>query len=312
MPEQKIPLLVVAGPTAVGKTALAIELARRLQGEIISADSMQVYRYLDIGTAKPTTPERAAVPHHLIDVVYPDERFTVFDYQERARAAILGIHERGKLPIMTGGTGLYIKAVLEDYAFSQSPANQEIRKALQRESRLQGNAALDARLQAVDPEAAKRIHANDTRRLIRALEYYLATGEPISRQWERTRRQDSPYRPVRVGLYMSRTDLYERIEKRAESMIAAGLLEEVRGLLASGYSSDLKPLQSLGYRHMLNYLEKKWDWEQAVLLFKRDTRKYAKRQITWFRADPQITWYELRPGKQIDPVLETICSQLEG
>ena len=296
----------------MGKTAVSIRLAHKLQAEIVSADSMQVFRYLDIGTAKPTRSEREGIPHHLIDVVNPDEKFTVFDYQKMAQEAIYNIYEKGKYPILTGGTGLYIKSVLDQYAFTHTPSNLKIRSALQQESQVRGKVYLYEKLKKVDPDASNRIHPNDIRRITRALEYFLVTGEPISRQWELTKDKESPYHIVMVGLSMSRPLLYERIEKRVDQMLATGLLDEVKKLLKSGFSGHLKPLQSLGYRHMINYLESKWNLDEAVNYFKQDTRKYAKRQLTWFRADARINWIEIDPEKQLDPVLEGICLKIEG
>ncbi len=310
---EKFPLLVIVGPTAVGKTSLSIQLARQLRGEIISADSMQVYRYLDIGTAKPTPDEQKEAPHHLIDVVNPDQRFTVYDYQKLAQKAIVQVYERGKLPILTGGTGLYIKAVLDQYAFTKTQSDLHGRKELQKEAQKKGKEHLYARLEKIDPEAARRIHPNDLRRVIRALEYYQVTGEPISQQWKKTQEKESPYQAMMVGLNMPRPSLYERIEKRVDQMIAEGLIEEVEGLLKADYNKNLKPLQSLGYRHIINFLEGKWELDETVHYFKRDTRNFAKRQLTWFRADQRIHWYELDPEmKVITHILKAICREIEG
>ncbi len=311
-PEKNIPLLVVAGPTAVGKTALAVRLGHRLQGEIISADSMQVYRYLDIGTAKPTPAEREGISHHLIDIVDPAERFTVYNYQELAQETIRDVFARGKLPILAGGTGLYIKAVLEQFSFSRAEADPLLRKELQEEGQEKGLAHLFQQLKKIDLEAAERIHPNDARRIIRALEYFQVTGEPISRQWDLTRKTQSPYRVHFAGLYLPRLMLYARIEQRIDAMLDAGLLDEVRGLLDGGYSPRLKSLQSLGYRHLVQYLQGTWTWDEAISSFKQDTRKYAKRQLTWFRAESRIQWYEVRPDQSLEPVLHAISTNVEG
>ncbi len=308
----EIPLVVIAGPTATGKTDLSILLAERTGGEIVSADSVQIYRYLDIGSAKPTAEERRDVPHYMLDVVTPDVDFTVFDYQTMARKHIFDIHSRNKLPILVGGTGLYIKALIDDYTFRSGKYNAAIREKLQKELTDYGKEYLYQKLQEVDPAGARKLHINDARRIIRALEYYYLTGEPISRQQELTLQKKSPYKLIMVGLSMQRELLYSRINCRVDLMLQKGLLFEVKELLRRGYSSSLKSLQSLGYKHMLMYLQGNWEWEEAVSLFKQDTRKFAKRQMTWFRADKRITWIEIKPDLKIEPVLDSICKKVAG
>lgn len=311
--KNSIPLLCIVGPTAVGKTEIAIELAHRLKGEIISADSVQVYRYMDIGTAKPTAEERRGIPHYLIDIVDPDVNFTVYDYQKLAQQYIREVYSKGKLPILTGGTGLYIKAVVDEYTFCSRKVNPYLRRRLQEELQLKGKGEFYRLLQEIDPRAAERVHPNDARRIIRALEFYYMTGEPISVQWERTKKNKGNYNLIMIGITMEKKYLYERINKRVDLMLEKGLLDEVKGLLERGYKSDLKSMQSLGYFHLANFLEGKWDWETAVTTFKRDTRRYAKRQLTWFRADKRIIWHERMPyNTKLDRVLENICSQVEG
>ena len=310
--ERLIPLLVVAGPTAVGKTKISLALSQRLDGEIVSADSVQVYRYLDIGSAKPSLQERKGIPHHLIDLVDPDAEFTVYDYQQRAQKAIREIDQRGRLPILTGGTGLYIKAVLDSYRFDDRKTNPLIRKRLTEKLALKGKEYLYRLLQEIDPSTAKKVHPNDLRRIKRALEFFYLTGEPISRQRERTRKQKkTPYRLTVAGLTMERSCLYERINRRADLMMQKGLLVEVRQLLAKGYQSNLKSLQSLGYYHLIRYLEGEWDLETAISTLKRDTRRYAKRQLTWFRADERVHWYKLEPQAE-KSIIDHICSRIEG
>jgi len=310
--ERLIPLLVVAGPTAVGKTKISLALSQRLDGEIVSADSVQVYRYLDIGSAKPSLQERKGIPHHLIDLVDPDAEFTVYDYQQRAQKAIREIDQRGRLPILTGGTGLYIKAVLDSYRFDDRKTNPLIRKRLTEKLALKGKEYLYRLLQEIDPSTAKKVHPNDLRRIKRALEFFYLTGEPISRQRERTRKQKkTPYRLTVAGLTMERSCLYERINRRADLMMQKGLLVEVRQLLAKGYQSNLKSLQSLGYYHLIRYLEGEWDLETAISTLKRDTRRYAKRQLTWFRADERVRWYKLEPQAE-KSIIDHICSRIEG
>ncbi len=307
-----VPLLVVVGPTAVGKTKIALTLAQKLNGEIVSADSVQVYRYLNIGSAKPTLQEKQGIPHHLIDLVDPDVNFTVYDYQQRAQKVIQEINQRGRLPILTGGTGLYIKAVLDGYRFGSGKTDPVIRRHLAEELTLKGKEHLYRLLQQVDPTTAEKVHPNDLRRVERALEYYYLTGEPISRQKERTKKQKNEhYRLTLVGLTMKRSHLYERINSRTELMLKKGLLTEVRQLLARGYKSNLKSLQSLGYQHLIRYLEGEWDWVTAVSTLKRDTRRYAKRQMTWFRADKRVYWYEL--ASQVEKsIIDHICFRIEG
>lgn len=310
--QRKLPLLTVVGPTAAGKTDLSIQLAQRLNGEIVSADSVQVYRYLDIGSAKPSLEERKGIPHHLINVVEPDVNFTVYDYQALAKKYIHDIYGRGNLPILTGGTGLYIKAVLDEYNFSGGKVNPLIRKRLQEESEVKGKEYLYEVLKKVDPISAKKIHPNDLRRIMRALEFYYLTGEPISVQWELTKRKGSNYNTIMVGITMKRNLLYERINNRVDQMVKDGLVKEVEDLLEKGYKSNLKSMQSLGYSHIIKYLQRKWDWETAMTEFKRDTRRYAKRQLTWFRADERVTWFERDEQRIFNPILDSICFKIEG
>lgn len=307
-----IPLFVLVGPTAVGKTEISTALCNKLGGEVVSADSVQVYRYLDIGSAKPVLEERQGVPHHLIDVVDPAVNFTVFDYQNMARQAIADIHRRGKLPLLTGGTGLYVKAVIDDYNFRSGKVNPLIRERLEEILELKGKEYLYRFLQQIDPVTAQKVHPNDIRRMMRAFEFFYLTGEPISSQRELTEKKKSRYNLIMIGLTTKRSILYERINKRVDLMIKQGLLEEVKGLLEKGYGSNLKSLQSLGYSHMIKYLQGKWDWNNTIINFKRDTRHYAKRQLTWFRADNRIIWFEIDEQRNIDPILESIYSRIKG
>ena len=285
-------LLILAGPTAVGKSELALSLARRLGGEIISADSMQVYRGMDIGTAKPTPAERALVPHHLIDLVYPDEPFSAARYAEKFAKAAAGVAGRGRLPIVVGGTGLYIRAAVRPFLFPDAGARPGLRAELARLAAEIGPQALHLRLAAVDPEAAERIHPNDLRRIIRALEVYEATGRPIS-AWQRLFARRQPYETVFVCLTRERGELYRRIEARTERMIAAGFVEEVKSLLAAGYGRELPSMQGLGYRELCSYLHGECSLAEAVERIKKRTRHYAKRQLTWFRREPVSLWLDL-------------------
>ena len=308
-----IPLLAIVGPTAAGKTEISIELAHRLGGEIISADSVQVYRYMDIGTAKPSVEERRGIPHYMIDIADPDTNFTVYGYQKKAQNCIAETYKRCPLQLLTAGTGLYIKSVIDDYVIRTGKVTPTIRRRLQEMLNSKGRKSLYGLLQKKDPAAARRIHPNDSRRIIRALEFFYMTGKPISMQRELTQKKQRNYQLTMVAITMDRKYLYERINKRVDLMIEKGLLQEVKGLLAKGYNSSLKSMQSLGYLHFINYLENKWDWETAISNLKRDTRRYAKRQLTWFRADHRILWYEREANNmKIEPILDNICLRMEG
>lgn len=275
--------LILLGPTATGKTKLAIELAKKIKGEIISADSMQVYRGMDIGTAKPTLKERQGIPHHLIDIRNPDESWTVSDF----------IGEVGKLkdkvenPIMVGGTGLYLWALLEGFSFPITPADQELRSRLEKEPL----STLYSRLSTIDPEAAQKIHPNDKKRIIRALEVYELTGKPIS-ELQKNRKLKVENRNTLIGLTLPREELYARIDQRVDSMIEKGLIDEVKGLLAKGYSKLLPSFQALGYKEAAEYLDGKWTKDEMIEELKKHTRNFARRQMTWFRRFKNVKWIE--------------------
>ncbi len=286
-------LVAIVGPTAAGKTDVAIEAAARLGGEIVSCDSMQVYRYMDIGTAKPTPTERAAIPHHLIDVVDPDEPFNVARYQELARAAIGDIAGRGAWPFLVGGTGLYVRAVVDEYLFPWKGASPEVRAGLEEEAKAHGAPALHAKLETVDPVAARRIHPNDARRIVRALEVHATVGRPVSEMWREGHGRLRTDRLLMIGLVRERQALYERIDRRCDRMVREGLADETARLLGRGYEKALTAGQALGYREMVHYLRGRCSLGEAVDLIKRNTRRYAKRQLTWFRADPRIEWVDL-------------------
>ncbi|GFE62449.1 tRNA (adenosine(37)-N6)-dimethylallyltransferase MiaA [Geobacter sp. AOG2] len=288
-------LLAVVGPTATGKSELALRLAREVDAEIVNADSMQVYRGMDIGTAKPTPEQRAGVPHHLIDVAEPDRLFSAADFAEAADEAIRAVTARGKRVIVVGGTGLYIRALLKGLVDSPSGAGA-VRKALQEEAAQLGNEAMLERLRLVDPELAARMHPNNLVRIIRALEVHRLTGVPLSRHQEEHAFSARRYEALQVGISIDRAELYARIEGRVERMLAEGLVDEVRGLLAKGYDRQLKAMRAIGYKETAAYLAGECSLEEAVQLMKRDTRRYAKRQLTWFNADPDILWFEY-PGK---------------
>ena len=284
------PVLILIGPTAVGKTALSLALAARFSCEIVGLDSMQIYRHMDIGTAKATPEVRALVPHHLLDVVDPDEEYHVARYVADATEACRQIIARGNRPLLVGGTGLYLKGLLE--GLFEIPAIPEaVRGNLGQRLAKEGRAVLFAELNQCDPESAVRIHPNDSHRLLRALEIFQATGRPWSEHLRTQQAQPALTKMLQIGLHCERGALYERINLRVEQMVEEGLLAEVEKLLAMGYDPGLKSMQSIGYRHMLQYLQGQWDWDETLFLLARDTRRYAKRQMTWFGNDPFIRWF---------------------
>jgi tRNA dimethylallyltransferase len=286
-------IVVVLGPTAVGKSDIAMELALQMNGEIINADSQQVYGQMNIGTAKPSTELREKVAHHVIDVVDPDEEFNVARYRELATASIHDIRKRGKQAIVGGGTGLYIKALTRGL-FLGPAQDPGIRAALTLKAHGHGLRSLYERLEQIDPSATSWIHPHDRQRIIRALEVYQMTGKPMS-EWQKGHAfGETPFTTLKIGLDRQRAELYDRINQRCDQMIEAGLIDEVRGLFEQGYGLDLKPLCSVGYRHMGLFLMGKMSLEEAVFLMKRDTRRLAKRQLTWFRSDREIRWFH--PG----------------
>ena len=293
---------VILGPTATGKSHCAIELAKRLNGEIISGDSMYVYRGMDIGTAKPTEEELATVPHHLVDILPADAKFDVVDFKEQAEALIKDINARGKLPIIAGGTGLYIKALLEDYAFNSVDADDEMRQELEQYALENGKEALHARLAQLDPEAAERLHFNDTRRVIRAIEAAIK-GEAVNQHGA----EELPFDMVVFGLNMPREILYERINRRVDIMLEQGLEAEVRRLLDEGVPTDCQSMNSIGYRQMLWYLVDGMEYDFAVDKLKQATRNFAKRQVTFFKRMPYIEWYEL----DAEPDYENVVNSME-
>ncbi|MGW8194018.1 MAG: tRNA (adenosine(37)-N6)-dimethylallyltransferase MiaA [Desulforhopalus sp.] len=299
------PLIVLAGPTAVGKTALSLQIAKLYNCEIVSVDSMQVYRYLDIGTAKASAEERAEVRHHLIDIVDPDENYDAARFEQDALAAINDIVKRGKIPLLTGGTGLYLRAVLEGI-FPDIAVDEQLRKTLKNRLATEGASKLHDELLLYDRKSAERIHQNDTHRLLRALEVYMATGVAWSDHLKNHQKRKKDVRfpgSLQLVLTCSRNFLYDRINHRCEQMFAAGLEEEVRNLLQKGYDPALKCFNSIGYRHMINYISRRWSLQETIDLFQRDTRRYAKRQFTWFAKLSHAHWFDIAEQKSI---LETV------
>lgn len=304
-------LLVLVGPTAVGKTELSLEIAQTFNCEIISGDSMQVYRGMDIGTAKASPEERSRIRHHLIDIRNPDEPFSVNDFQREAREAIRDIQERGKLPFIVGGTGLYIQSVCYAYAFHEGGADEAFREQMKAFAREHGNAALHEKLAEVDPKTAARLHPNDVRRVIRALEIYRQTGQTMSSQLAAQTRE-SPYRLCMIGLTMERSKLYARIEERVDLMIRSGLVEEVQTLLDQGIDPSMTSMQGLGYKEIAAYLRGEMTLTEAVDLLKQNTRRFAKRQLSWFRHMPDIAWVDVTEGQKKREHLQTINAIIAG
>ncbi len=286
-------LVAIVGPTASGKTAVGIELAKMLGGEIISADSMAVYKYMDIGTAKPTPEEQAEVRFHLIDVVCPDQEFSVAEFKRLAEDAINDILSRGKLPILLGGTGLYVRAVTGGLNIPAAPPVWELRERLRAEAEQFGGEHLLNRLREVDPVTAAKLHPNDIKRIIRALEVHAQTGLPISHFHAVAGTEEAEYDVRLFGLTLSREKLYKRIDDRVDEQIRAGLVDEVRSLLEKGYTLDMPSMKGLGYKEIAGYLLGNYDLETAVYILKRDTRRFAKRQYTWFRTDQRICWIDI-------------------
>ncbi|MDE2322154.1 MAG: tRNA (adenosine(37)-N6)-dimethylallyltransferase MiaA [candidate division NC10 bacterium] len=308
-----MPLIVLVGPTAVGKSSMALAVAERVGGEIIAADSMQVYRGLDIGTAKPSVDERKRIPHHLLDLREPDQSFTAADYVRLASAAIADIRARGRLPIMVGGTGLYLRALFHGL-FGGPWEMTPLRETLYQEAERVGSATLHQRLKTIDPEAAATIHPNDLIRVVRALEVAAVSGRPISTLRTEARRNHRPIPgPVlQFGLERNRRELYQRIEVRVEAMMEQGLLREVRNLLDRGYCSTLRPLRAIGYRHMIGHLKGQISLDDAVASLKRDTRRYAKRQLTWFRHEDGIEWLPVEGSVVSECMFRLLIERIEA
>jgi tRNA dimethylallyltransferase len=295
---EKPKIVIICGPTGIGKTSVAINIAGAVNGEIISADSMQIYRYMDIGTAKPTIKEQSRVGHHLIDIVDPDENFDAAKYAKKAHEKIVELYTHGIASLVVGGTGLYIKALTHGL-FDAEAANLDTRKKLKKEAVISGTGFLHKRLTACDPEAASRIHPNDTYRIIRALEMIEATGKTISKHQEDHGFTDKQFRVIKFGLAIEREALYHRINQRVEAMIEKGLVDEVKVLLDRGYSENLKSMKSIGYRHIVDFIKGRLSWDETLRTLKRDTRRYAKRQMTWFNADPEIVWAKPEDAEDI-------------
>lgn len=304
-------IVIIAGPTASGKTALAIKLAKLLNGEVISADSMQIYRYMNIGTAKPTVEEMENVPHHLIDIINPDEEFSVALFKKYADEKIREITTKDKLPIIVGGTGLYINSLTYHLNFSDSAEDKEYREYLSNLAENHGNEYVYNMLKKVDPDAANKIHPNNLKRVIRALEVFKNTGTKISEYQKETQMHESDYNFYYIALDMPRDILYDRINKRVDTMVSKGLVEEVIKLKEMGYHRNLQSMQAIGYKEIFDYIEGDLSLQDSIELIKRNSRRYAKRQLTWFRKDSRINWINVF-NQNIDTICSNIINDIEG
>ena len=304
------PLIILTGPTAVGKTALSIGLAKAVDGEIISADSMQVYRKMNIGTAKIEPSEMQGVRHHLIDILDPGEEFNVVLFKRYALEAMEDIYSRGKIPVIVGGTGFYIQALLYDIDFEDNDNDMSYREELQRLAAEKGNSYIHDMLSKVDPESAEKIHENNVKRVIRALEFYRKTGMKISEHNETEAQKESPYNFEYFVLNDERSKLYDRIDRRIDIMLEQGLEAEVRQLVSEGYSRELVSMQGLGYKEIIDYIQGRCSFDEAVYTLKRDTRHFAKRQITWFKREKQVTWVNKNEYDSESSILEYMMNRL--
>lgn len=303
-------LLVITGPTASGKSRLSMDLAEHYPIEVVSTDSMQIYRYMDIGTDKPSAEDRQRVPHHLIDIKYPDEPWSVEEFQRLAQDAISDIHSRGRLPCVVGGTGLYVRALLQGYPLKDAPPDWTFRVKMRELALRMGNQAVHALLKDVDPEAYSSLHPNDLKRVIRALEYYRATGRPISER--KLSSSPPPYDVLMLGILWERNELYERIDTRVEEQFRRGFVDEVRNLLDMGYSEELRSMQGLGYKEICYYLRGLTTLDETKELIKRNTRRFAKRQFTWFSREKGIVWIEAGKDKPWSQTLEEARNVIES
>ena len=305
-------VIVIAGPTASGKTSLSIELAKLLDGEIISADSMQVYKYMDVGTAKPSIEEMQGIRHYLIDELLPDEEFNVVKFKELAEKYIEVILERGKQPIIVGGTGLYISSLINNINFSETKSDWELREQLGREAEENGPVYIHDKLRLVDPVSAANIHPNNVKRVIRALEVYYQTQRPMSYHNEKSREIPPKYKFVLLGLTMDREKLYDRINKRVDIMLENGLIEEVGRLVEMGYADSITSMQGIGYKEILSYLRNEISLEEAVETVKRESRRYAKRQITWFKRIKEIKWFSIDNSGNTNNMIEAVITYIRS
>lgn len=307
----KKPLIIIAGPTAVGKTSLSVTLAKNINGEIISADSMQVYKHMDIGTAKVTNEETLGIRHYLVDILEPDEEFNINIFQKLAKESINEIIDNNKIPIIVGGTGFYIQSVIYDIDFENTCKDISYRNKLQEDASKYGNEYIHNMLKEIDPVSYSKIHPNNLKRVIRALEYYQETGRPISVHNEIQSQKESPYNLLFYVLNMDRELLYERIDKRVDIMIEQGLVKEVKKLKDMGYSKDLVSMKGLGYKEIYNFLDGEYDLDTAIYILKRDTRHFAKRQLTWFKREKNVRWINVDEYTNKELILNKIVKDIE-
>lgn len=308
---EKKPLCLIVGPTAIGKTEVSIKLAKKLNGEIISADSMQIYKYMNIGTAKIAENEKEEIPHYMIDIINPDENFTVAEYKKMALKYINNIHRKNKLPIIVGGSGLYINSIVYNLNFTKVSPNEELRKEYNKLAETYGNQYIYNKLKAIDPKSAKRINQNDTKRIIRAIEIYHSTGKPMSCYYDNFRKENDNFNIIMIGLVMNRHELYEKINNRVDMMIQNGLIQEVEHLLKMGYNENLKSMEALGYKEIIMYLKGQLTLNDATNQIKKKTRNFAKRQLTWFRRDNRIKWINLDEFNNKNEAIEYIIKYVK-
>lgn len=303
-------IVAIAGPTASGKTALSIEIAKKYNGEIVSCDSMQIYKYMDIGTAKPTKEEQCGIPHYMIDEISPDENFSVVEYVSRARYYIDDILSRGKLPVLVGGTGLYMDSVINNTKFSEAESDEKYRASLYAMAEKEGNEAVHKLLEEVDPQSAAKIHANNIRRVIRALEIYKTTGKTMT-QVNLESVREPVYDALIIGLNMDRELLYDRINRRVDIMMEQGLLEEVKSLLEKKINRNTTAMQAIGYKELIEYIDGKASLDEAIDKIKQESRRYAKRQLTWFRRNEKINWLLLQSDYNYNKILIQSCHMID-
>ncbi len=307
---EKKPLILLVGPTAVGKTSISINIAKKINSEIISADSMQIYKYMDVGTAKIRDDEKKGIKHYMIDIVKPDEQFSVSDFQKKSYEYIDHILSNDSLPMVVGGTGLYINSLVNNLDFTNAVSNWQLREKYKEKAKKYGNEYIHSELRKVDAESADRIHVNDTKRIIRALEVYYETGKPMTYYYNKFRQPNPRFNIAYIGLKMSRKRLYDRINKRVDIMINNGLIDEVKEIIEMGYSRDLTSLKAIGYKEIIKYIDGEYSLNEAKKILKRNTRRFAKRQLTWFRRDKRVYWVNIDEFESEEVIINNIIKYI--